>query len=59
MVPNATLSLVNCRFCVNWGFMTGSSHIQSVLIGVEYRNCRQTLMFFHFLLFGRGKFNQN
>ena len=23
--------------------MSGSSHIQSVLIGVEYRNCRQTL----------------
>ena len=24
-------------------FMSGSSHIQSVLIGVKYRNCRQTL----------------
>ena len=23
--------------------MSGSSHIQSVLIGVAYRNCRQTL----------------
>ena len=23
--------------------MSGSSHIQSVLIGVEYRNCRRTL----------------
>ena len=23
--------------------MCGSSHIQSVLIGVEYRNCRRTL----------------
>ena len=23
--------------------MRGSSHIQSVLIGVEYRNCRRTL----------------
>ena len=23
--------------------MSGSSHIQSVLIGVEYRNCRPTL----------------
>ena len=24
--------------------MSGSSHIQSVLIGVEYRNCCQTLV---------------
>ena len=24
-------------------FLSGSSHIQSLLIGVEYRNCRQTL----------------
>ena len=23
--------------------MSGSSHIQSVFIGVEYRNCRRTL----------------
>ena len=23
--------------------MSGSSHIQSVVIGVEYRNCRRTL----------------
>ena len=23
--------------------MSGSSHIQGVLIGIEYRNCRQTL----------------
>ena len=23
--------------------MSGSSHIQSVLIGVEYQNCRRTL----------------
>ena len=23
--------------------MSGSSHIRSVLIGVEYRNCRRTL----------------
>ena len=26
-----------------WIIMSGSSHIQSVLIGVEYRNCRRTL----------------
>ena len=34
-------------------FMSGSSHIQSVLIGVEYRNCRRTLdvyLLFPFLL---------
>ena len=23
--------------------MSGSSHIQSVLVGIEYRNCRRTL----------------
>ena len=24
-------------------FMSGSSHIRSILIGVEYQNCRRTL----------------
>ena len=28
---------------VKLSFMSGSSHIGSVLIGVEYQNCRQTL----------------
>ena len=27
----------------NISLMSGSSHIRSVLIGVEYRNCRRTL----------------
>ena len=27
-------------------FMCGSSHIRSVLIGVEYRNCCRTLDFY-------------
>ena len=28
---------------INSYFMSGSSHIQSVILGVEYRNCRRTL----------------
>ena len=32
-------------------FMPNSSHIQSVLIGVKYRNCRQTLdAYLHFAI---------
>ena len=41
--------------------MSSSSHIQSVLIGVEYRNCRRTLdvyLLFAILL-GQIKSNQN
>ena len=31
--------------------MSGSSHIQSALIGVEYRNCRRTLdVYLHFTI---------
>ena len=26
----------------NYSFMSGSSHIRSVLISIEYRNCRRT-----------------
>ena len=28
---------------IRYELMSGSSHIRSVLIGVEYRNCRRTL----------------
>jgi hypothetical protein len=31
--------------------MRGSSHIPSVLIGIKYRNCHQTLdVYFHFAI---------
>ena len=36
--------------------MRGSSHIQSVLIGVEYRNSRRTLDVFLRFAIGIGKF---
>ena len=39
--------------------MSSSSHIQSVLIGIEYQNCHHTLDFIYFLLFCLGKLNQN
>ena len=36
-------------------FMSGSSHIQSVLIGVEYRNCRRTLDIYLLFAFWMGQ----
>ena len=35
--------------------MSGSSHIQSVLIGVEYRNCRRTLDIYLFVAIWMGQ----
>ena len=49
----------NCKRKNEWKLMSGSSHIRSVLIGVEYRNCCQTFAVDLLLLFGWGKFNQN
>ena len=38
----------------------GSSHIQSVLIGIKYRNFRRTLdVYYLFTYCFLGKFNQN
>ena len=42
----------------NW-LLRESSHICSVLIGIEYQNCSLTLGLFAFLVFLLGKFNQN
>ena len=40
-------------------FMSGSTHIQSVLIDAKYRNCRGTLDVYLLLLFCLDKLNQN
>ena len=39
--------------------LSGSSHILSVLIGVEYQNCRRTLDVFFYFLHGQIKSKLN
>ena len=42
-------------------FLSGSSHIRSVLVGVKYKNCRRTLdVYLHFaILLGQIKSKLN
>ena len=40
-------------------FMSGSSHIQSVLIGVKYRNCCRTLDVYLLLAIWMGQIQSN
>ena len=46
---------------MRFSFMSGSSHIRSVLIAIEYQNCGQTLgvHFLHPILLGQIKSKLN